>query len=384
MKPRVSVLSLLVVLAAAIVAPVANAAPKEELTPVIARVIAAPEVVLADDNRQHFAYELELANRASTKITVRSIQTLVDGKVVGKLAGARLKEMMVPYGSNPGSALAGGQGAYVVMDLSFPAKAKLPRRIVHRLRTVESEPSPANATRYLAAPSRVITRPAVVLAPPLRGPNWVVGNGCCADFTAHRSTVLPVNGANHVAERFAIDFVQLTAANRIVDGPADLLTSFPYFGDTIYSAAPGRVVGTVDGIPETPAGSFPEDIGAEEAGGNHIVVDIGHGRYAFYAHLQPGSIMVRKGQRVRAGQPLALLGNSGNSDAPHLHFHVMDGPLPLASNGVPYRFTGFTVHGRVTNVEALTEGAVAALDPKPVGAHHRRLPLNAQIIDFQP
>jgi hypothetical protein len=368
--------------AATLFAPLSSAAPQEVLTPVIARVIATPEAVLADDNRQHLAYELELANRAPGKITVRSIQALAGGKVVGTLGGARIKTMMVPYGAGPGNVLAGGQGAYVLMDISFPAKAKLPRRLVHRLRIVEADPSPANATRYLAAPTAVVRRPAVVVAPPLRGPGWVVANGCCADFTAHRGTVLPVNGRNWVAERFAIDFVQLTAANRIADGPLDMLSSYPFFGDTIYSVAAGKVVGVLDGIPETPAGSFPPNIGAAEAGGNHVVVDIGGGRYAFYAHMQPGSIMVRKGQRVRSGQPLGLLGNSGNSDAPHLHFHVMDGPLPLASNGVPFRFTDFTVRGTLTNLEPFTKGAVAAIDPQPLGPHRRQLPLNDQIVNF--
>jgi hypothetical protein len=375
---------LLALAGAALCAPLAGAAAKEELTPVIARVIATPEAVLADDNRQHLAYELELANRAPQKITVRSIQALAGGKVVGTLGGARIKAMMVPYGAGPGNVLAAGQGAYVLMDVSFPAKAKLPRRLVHRLRIVESDPSPANANRYLAAPTAVIRKPAVVLSPPLRGSGWVVANGCCADFTAHRGTVLPVNGRNWVAERFAIDFVQLTAANRIAAGPLDMLGSYPFFGATIYAAAAGRVVGVLDGIPETPAGSFPPNIGAAEAGGNHVVVDIGGGRYAFYAHMQPGSIEVRVGQRVRTGQPLGLLGNSGNSDAPHLHFHVMDGPLPLASNGVPFRFSRFTVHGTLGNLEPFTKGAVAAIDPRPRGPRQRQLPLNNQIIDFQP
>ncbi|HZO06051.1 MAG TPA: M23 family metallopeptidase, partial [Solirubrobacterales bacterium] len=184
------------------------------------------------------------------------------------------------------------------------------------------------------------------------------------------------------AERFAIDFVQLTPANRLVDGPIDMLTSYPYFGATIYSASKGKVVGVVDGIPETPAGTFPKNIGAAEAGGNHIVVDMGGGRYAFYAHLQPGSAMVKVGQRVQAGQPIGRLGNSGNSDGPHLHFHVMDGPSPLASDGVPYRFTRFSVRGTVTNLVPLTEGAVAAIDPQPTGTRARMLPLDLQIVDF--
>ena len=50
------------------------------------------------------------------------------------------------------------------------------------------------------------------------------------------------------------------------------------------------MVGVVDGMPETAAGGLPPGITAADAGGNHVVVDMGHGRYAFYAHLQPGSV----------------------------------------------------------------------------------------------
>ena len=376
--------TLLAALAAgALLAPLASAAPQEVLTPVIARVIATPEAVLADDNRQHLAYELELANRAPSKITVRSIQALAGGKVVGSLSGARIKAMMVPYGGAPGNVLAGGQGAYVVMDVSFPAKAKLPQRLVHRLRIVESEPSPANATRYLAAPTRVIGRPAVVLVPPLRGPGWVVGNGCCDDFTAHRGTVLPVNGRNCVAERFAIDFVQLTPANRLVRRPDRHARQLPLLRHPIYSAArrarssasstacprrrpaasrrtspPRRRAATTSSSTWATAATPSTPTCSRAASGREV------------------------GQRVRTGQVLGLLGNSGNSDAPHLHFHLMDGPLPLASNGVPYRFTNFTVRGTVGNLEELTKGADAAITPKPLGPRSRQLPLDNQVIDF--
>ena len=46
--------------------------------------------------------------------------------------------------------------------------------------------------------------------------------------------------------------------------------------------------------------------------------------------MQPGSLKVKVGDTVKTGQVLGLLGNSGNTDSPHLHFHVMDGPSPLA------------------------------------------------------
>jgi hypothetical protein len=350
---------------------------------VTASVLATPEAVLADDGRQHLAYELGLSNRASTTVTIRSIEVLAGNKVVGSLRGKGVAAMMSPFGAEPGSnELGPGQGGYVLMDVSFPAKAKLPRRIVHRLSISERKPSPANATTYLAAPTRVVRTPAVVVAPPLRGPGWIVANGCCNAFTAHRGTVLPVNGANHVAERFAIDFVQIGATGRLFDGPRDAFSSYAYFGEPIYSATSGKVVRVVKGIPETPAGGFPKNPTAQTAGGNHVVVEMGHGRYAFYAHMQPGSAMVEVGQRVAVGQVLGRLGNSGNTDAPHLHFHIMDSPSPLASNGLPYRFTNFTVAGTMTNLGRFEKGAVAEIAPKPRGPRSKMLPLNDQVIDF--
>jgi hypothetical protein len=373
----------LLVLAALLAGPAARASAEDVLTPVIADTVATPEPVLASDGRQHLAYELQLINRSSAKITVRSIEMLAGDKVVAKLAGKGLAAVMAPYGGGGLSdKLSAGEGAFVMMDVSFPGKAKLPKRLVHRIDVAEKPRSPANASRYLTAPTAVVQRAAVVLAPPLRGPGWVVGNGCCSTITAHRGAVLPVNGALHVAERFAIDFVQLNSMDRLVNGPTDMLSSYTYFGAPILSAAKGRVVGVLDGIPETPAGTFPAGITAAEAGGNHVVVDIGNGRFAFYAHLQPGSITVKVGDRVGSGQVLGMLGNSGNSDGPHLHFHVMDGPSPLASNGVPFRFDEFTTAGTVTNLDPLTKGAVAQIDPKPRGPHAKQLPLDLQIVSF--
>ena len=91
------------------------------------------------------------------------------------------------------------------------------------------------------------------------------------------------------------------------------------------------------------------------------MLKIGDGIYAGYAHLQPGTVRVKVGQKVKVGQTLGLLGNSGNSNAPHLHFHVMDSPHPLASNGMPYRFTNFTVEGQLTNLSGIEAGETAQI-----------------------
>ena len=119
-------------------------------------------------------------------------------------------------------------------------------------------------------------------------------------------------------------------------------------GKDAIAVADGIVVATKDSIPENVPGvnSRAVPITLETVGGNHVIIDIGNGRYAFYAHLQPGSLKVKRGDRVQRGQVLGLVGNSGNSTEPHLHFHLSDSPSPLASEGIPYVHEGFELIGR--------------------------------------
>ena len=87
-------------------------------------------------------------------------------------------------------------------------------------------------------------------------------------------------------------------------------------------------------------GSARELIGPGALLGNHVVLDVGDGNYAVLAHLKRGSIKVKEGQAVRAGQQLAECGNSGNSSEPHVHFQVMDTPRAAFAAGLPFRFSG--------------------------------------------
>ena len=273
----------------------------------------------AADGRVHLAYELLLINRSflpPAKATRRQRAALADGERVTTLIGEGLEAVMVRMSTGkPGVELDSGEAAYVVMDVSFKRGAKLPQRLTHRL-SISVDPANATvATTYPVAPTRVVVRPAVVIAPPLRGDGWLVTNGCCAELTSHRSALLPVNGWLEASERFAIDFIQIRANGLLTTGPYERLTSYPFFGDEVISASAGKVVAAVDRYPETPPGALPPTT-AEAAGGNHVVVAMGSGRYAFYAHLQPGSVAVEVGERVEVGEPLGRLGSSGNSNPP--------------------------------------------------------------------
>ena len=101
------------------------------------------------------------------------------------------------------------------------------------------------------------------------------------------------------------------------------------------------MVAAVDGLPEQVPGRTPTGLTLDQYAGNHIVQDLGNGNYALYAHIKTGAVKVKPGDPLTTGQVIGSVGNSGNSDAPHLHFHVMSTPDPLRSDGLPFVFTSF-------------------------------------------
>jgi len=137
------------------------------------------------------------------------------------------------------------------------------------------------------------------------------------------------------------------------------------------------VTETKDGIPENVPGidSRAVPITLETVGGNHVILDIGGGHFAFYAHLQPGSLRVKLGEKVRRGQVVGLVGNSGNSTEPHLHFHIENGSSPLGAEGLPYSLASFEVVGR-------GEGWKPADAKGPAEVHKNEIPMENEVVNF--
>lgn len=102
-------------------------------------------------------------------------------------------------------------------------------------------------------------------------------------------------------------------------------------GATVYAAAAGTVTSVVDGCSNH--GSLSSRCGG--GFGNHVVVSHEGGRSTIYAHLSPGSIRVRRGQRIECGAEIGLSGNSGRSTGPHLHFEVRTGGAATDPYGGP-------------------------------------------------
>lgn len=133
--------------------------------------------------------------------------------------------------------------------------------------------------------------------------------------------------------------------------------------------------------------SYPPFIPLEEGDGNHVVIDLGNGNFALYAHMKKGTITVQQGDFVTRGQVLGLLGNSGNTSAPHLHFHMMTGPSTFGSDGIPYMIYQYDLIGKAESIEAFDEAEIngTPLEISPVsnpGIHKDDLPLDLSIVNF--
>ena len=362
-------------------------------------MLAPPSPVLGADDRVHLAYELLASNTSGLFITLDKVEAVdADQRALGTLAGPALLAMVTLHGGS-GTTIPPGGSAIVFMDTSFAAGSSLPPAIAPRVTITRQSagadgkpaPFPPNGplpgtVSFTGPLTRIRSAPAVVIDPPLRGPRWVAVNGCCDTLTSHRGAVMAVNGVQRVPERFAIDWVQLLPDGRLYTGDRSGLQSYAYFGTPVHAVADGTVVNLYDQAAEQVPGAPASGITPESVGGNMLVIDIGGGNFAFFAHLQPGSLRVRLGDRVARGDVIALLGNSGNTDAPHLHFHVMDGTSPLDANGLPYVFTRFSVQGTLdeTSGEAMfAAGRSGLVQPGRLdGPHANQLPLNNEVVDF--
>ena len=283
-------------------------------------------------------------------------------------------------------ALASGGTSLLFVDVTVPDGAAAPARLTHVLRADVAAAPPDQRQMTLAGGEGAVDRRSpVVIGPPLRGARYIAADSCC-DATRHTRAALPVDGRVRIAQRFAVDWEQLNDANRIYVGPREQRSSYAIYGSEALAVADARVASVVDGLPEQAPGTFPAGISLAQADGSPVVLDLGKGRFALYAHLQPGSLRVRAGDRVTRGQTIGLVGNSGSSVAPHLHFHVMDGPSPLASNGLPYEIDAFSVTGHTPGTAAFdhAEGEGTPLAVAPPRRVKRALPLDQSIIRFGP
>jgi hypothetical protein len=138
-----------------------------------------------------------------------------------------------------------------------------------------------------------------------------------------------------LAEVFAYDFLQIGANGKSFQREGRANSDYYAYGKRVIASKDGTVVFVRGDIPENGPGA---NTNTAMPGGNVVIIDHGNGQYGYYAHLRPTSISVKIGSRVRAGEPIGEVGNSGDSREPHLHFHVMNNPDPAEADGIPASF----------------------------------------------
>jgi hypothetical protein len=371
----------------ALAAAVAHA--EERMTPLLLAVHDAPMPFRGSDGRTHLVYELWITNFSSGEATVQDVDVLGDGTPLSAIDAAAVATRLQPAGRRDASPTIAPSGTSLLfVHVTLPDGAKAPARLSHVVHANVAAAPPGMQQMTIDGGDVAIDRHLpVVVGSPLRGDRYVAADSCC-DATRHTRAALPVDGRARLAQRYAVDWEQLDDASRIYAGPRDQPSSYTIYGKEALAVTDARVASTVDGMPEQTPGAYPTNIPIAQADGNCVILDLGGGRYALYAHLQPGTIRVQRGDRVRRGQVLGLVGNSGNTVAPHLHFHVMDGPSPLASNGLPYEIDAFEVDGHSPGTAAFDvaeeKGTPLEITPvTPPAAVRNALPLDQSIIGFR-
>jgi hypothetical protein len=353
----------------------------------VAVSVPAPPVPVRAAGREALVYELHVSNVGSRplrldRIDVRDAEQ-PNARPLATYAPpelARSLKLLGPRGAAPPNALRPGVRAIVYLWLALDSSAVLPRALTHRVVFTDGD-------SVDAAPVPVRAPADGAVASPVGAGDWWIGLGP-SNTSEHRREVLRVGADTvpHLAQRFAIDWVKMDAKGGYArDQRGRRNTDWYSYGEPVLAVADARVAAVVDSIPDNTPGedSRAVPIVVSTVFGNYVLLDLGpttaaaH-RFALYGHLKAGSLRVRIGDAVSRGQILGAIGNSGNSDGPHLHFQVTEAAdaaaAPLRGEGTPFVLDSFTVvtHDpeRVAQHAALTA----------LGLHRAALPVEGDVI----
>jgi hypothetical protein len=355
--------------------------------PVDSRVLAAPVPVLAD-GRLRLLYEVQLTNFSTKRVEITGLNVVGrDGVVpLATYQEGALEKLVVPVGPEDNKekerSIGPGRSITLFLDLALRPKEPLPTELRHTLYFSYVAKDGGLIREVVNGPVVSIRQTADVIQAPLRGSGWVAINGLSNPH--HRRSFNAVDGHEHLAQRFAIDWVKLGPDGRFWQGPVNSNSSYYDYGEEVLAVADGRVSGLRDGLPEN-AGNNPaagRDVTLDTITGNSVILDLGRGRFALYAHLQPQSLRVKVGDHVKAGQVLARLGNTGNSDAPHLHFQLMDANSALGAEGLPYVFASFTQLGVLNDPDVWDKGKAWRPEAPVASVHRREFPVDNAVVSF--
>ncbi len=328
--------------------------------PVLNMTVPFAPIPVPSRNGINLAYELELVPANGQVPVVEKVEVLdpATGKVLYTADGDLLAALYHPAAVPPPTPadLQNGTGKVPLPRVSLwlvVSPDAVPDRLTHRLTFNRST---AGLPPLTITGADVVVRKdeaPVVIGAPLQGPGWLAME-TTSPLTHHFGAQITLNGVTRVPQRYAQDWIFVDpVTGQAAAGNVTLARNYYGFGKEIHSVADGTVVAAGDGLPdiETIYSASPATI--DTLAGNYVIVDIGNKKYACYAHMVNGSVRVKGGDTVREGQVLGLMGNSGNSDLPHLHFQVVtDTPSFLGAEGYPHVYRSFNVTGMVNQTLA--------------------------------
>lgn len=332
----------------------------------------APPAPIVQDGSTRLVYEMLITNFSNNKFELDAIEAKA-GTAKFAFTGQTLANLIIALGAwdkpvAPADRTLDAGRSIVIFLLLDLGTSKAPGVIEHTLHVVDDK---SGAHTVVLAPLAVSSESPIVVSAPLRG-DWIAGDSVNnRRDAAHRRAVLVDNGHAWLAQRYAIDWVQYQTVDGVRTtwkGPEARNDSYFCYDQPIYSVAPGKVVEATDGLPENVphSGKYAIPIDFNNAAGNHVVVEIAPSRYVLYAHMRPGTLSVKVGDVVKAGDLLGRVGNTGSSTEPHLHMHIDDQPSFLAGNGVPYEFA----HGKESGAVEANVSSPTAISLGQIGPQH--------------
>ncbi|MCK4920164.1 MAG: M23 family metallopeptidase [Bacteroidales bacterium] len=238
-------------------------------------------------------------------------------------------------------------------------------------------------------------RDLLMIRPPINEGSWFIAGGP-GDSSYHRvfsqkiqskyETALDGFILGYCNQRFAIDWIGTNDKGQFYKNDGRTNEDFYGYSKDIVAVADGEVIWIRDGIPDYIPPNYPDSIyAAETALGNCILLDIGDNIVAFYAHLKPESIRVRLGDKVKEGDIIGKLGNSGPSTGPHLHFDLRKRIIEPFTSGlnryyaqsVAYVFNSYELIG--TGIDDNEDGELEIIE-KNIIIVNQKLPESNEII----
>lgn len=353
-KFLITVIAIIAVLGAGCIQPAA-VQQKEPAAPVLNMSVPFPPIPVPSQNGINLAYELELVPAEGQVPVVDKVEVLnpATGKVLYTADGELLSALYQPASVPPPTAseLRNGTGKLSLPRVSLwfvVSPDAVPDRLLHRLtlnRTAAGLPPVTINGGEVAVRKDLVP---VVVGSPMHGPGWMVME-TTSPLTHHFRAQITMNGVTRVPQRYAQDWVYLDpVSGQATSGNATLARNYLGFGKEIFAVANGTVVDASDGLADFETIYSAAGTTIATAAGNYVIIDIGNKKYACYAHMVNGSVRVKTGDIVKEGQVLGLMGNSGNSDIPHLHFQIVtDIPSFLGAEGYPHVYRSFDVTGEV-------------------------------------